>query len=121
MKAAAAGLGAFLIGCGGGGSNADPYVITNPSGPPQTTPTATNAVSVSDNLFSPAAIQVAPGATVRWTWVADSREHNVRFADGTGSEILTANGSYSRHFPTAGTYNYQCMLHSGMNGTVTVK
>ena len=106
--------------CGG----ADSPTAANPgpggSGNP-TTPSNTNAVSVSDNLFTPSSIQVTPGTTVRWTWTAEARDHNVRFPDGTGSADLAANATFSKTFPTAGTFTYQCTLHPGMNGTVTVR
>lgn len=119
ISAAALGLS---VACGG--SVSDGYV-TNPGGGNNnpgnpTTPTSTNAVAVSDNQFAPSAIQVAAGATVTWMWASSSSVHNVIFSDG-GSQSLGAGATYSRAFGTAGTYNYQCTLHAGMNGSVTVR
>ena len=116
--------GALGLSVACGGSASDGYVTNpgggnnNPTNP--TTPTSTNAVAVSDNQFSPSAIQVTPGTTVTWTWASSSSPHNVIFSDG-GSQTLGANATYTRAFATAGTYNYQCTLHAGMSGSVTVR
>jgi plastocyanin len=75
---------------------------------------------VSNNQFTPSAIQVAPGTTVTWTWAQAASQHNVTFQDGA-SQILGGGATYSRTFQTAGTFTYQCTLHPGMTGTVTVQ
>ncbi|HEY7394609.1 MAG TPA: plastocyanin/azurin family copper-binding protein [Gemmatimonadaceae bacterium] len=100
---------ALAASCGGSGDG--------PTNPP---PTATNAVTVSDNQFSPGAIGVAPGATVTWTWAQGASQHSVTFQSG-GSGNLASGATFSRQFPTAGTFTYQCTLHPGMTGTVTVQ
>jgi plastocyanin len=81
---------------------------------------STTSVAVRDNVFDPQNIQVARNATVTWTWAAGASAHNVTFTDGTHSSDI-ATGSYTRTFATAGTFNYSCTLHAGMNGTVTVQ
>ena len=108
---------ALAAACGGSdyGSTSPP-----PSGGGPPPPTATNAVSVSDNQFAPSAIRVAPGATVTWTWAQGSSVHNVTFQGGA-SDNLSNGATFSRAFPTAGTFTYQCTLHPGMTGTVTVQ
>jgi plastocyanin len=88
---------------------------------PTATPLKTTSVAVSNNQFSPAAIQVAVGATVTWTWIVGAAQHNVTFATGTPSANLSANATYQRSFPMVGTFTYQCTLHPGMNGTVVVQ
>jgi plastocyanin len=112
--------------CGGGGDATSPGNTGNPGGTPGGTPgtpapVQQNAVSVTDNLFTPADIQVAPGTTVTWTWASDAREHNVTFTDGTSSGNKTGGATYSRTFGTAGTFTYNCTLHAGMSGSVLVK
>lgn len=118
------GLALLATACGGGSSGSgtigDDGYTTSPGGTTGT-PVVSNAVTVADNSFSPATVQVSPGTTVRWTWGQEAHEHNVRFSDGTGSETLGGNATYSRSFLAAGTYTYQCTLHAGMSGTVTVK
>ena len=110
--------------CGGGASNS----VTNPTGGNtgggnptggSDAPVATNAVTVADNTFTPVNIVVASGSTVTWTWADGVSLHNVTFADGTRSTDR-ATGTYARTFSTAGTFNYSCTLHGGMNGSVKV-
>jgi plastocyanin len=110
--------------CGGGGdatspTNGNPGGTTGGNPPP--TPVPQNTVAVSDNQFTPANIQVAIGTTVTWTWASDARDHNVTFGDGTTSGNRSAGATYSKTFPTAGTFTYNCTLHGGMNGSVLVK
>ena len=115
LGAASIALAAACSGSGGGYTSSPP---PGGGGPP--TPTATNAVSVSDNQFAPNSIQVAPGTTVTWTSAQGSSQHNVTF-QGSASNSLASGATYSRAFPTAGTFTYQCTLHPGMTGTVTVQ
>ena len=115
-------IGAALItaaGCGGGsdGYGSGP---TDRGAPGGTTGSTSSSITVSNNRFDPAATTVPTGTTVTWTWAQGAADHNVTFADGTRS-ATQATGTYTRSFGTAGTYTYQCTLHSGMNGTVTVR
>jgi plastocyanin len=111
--------------CGGGGDATSPSAGNNPGGSPgttpPTTPVATTAVSVSDNQFTPSAIQVPIGSTVTWTWVAGSTTHNVSFTDGVSSGDRGANATFTRTFSTAGTFSYVCTIHGGMQGSVLVQ
>lgn len=114
---------AIAAACGGGGgdSSSNPGGVTNPN-PTPTVPVLTSAVTVSDNQFTPADIQVAPGTTVTWTWASGASTHNVSFTDGVSSgDRGGANASFSRTFATAGTFTYVCTLHGGMSGSVLVK
>jgi plastocyanin len=78
------------------------------------------AVSVEDNLFSPAGTSIARGAAVTWTWRGGNL-HTVTFDDGPTTGAQQA-GSYTRTFQTAGTYKYHCQIHGlPMSGTVTVQ
>jgi plastocyanin len=114
----------FLAACGG--SSDAGGGVTNPGGGggggiTPTPPASTNAVTVSDDKFSPNAITVSPGTTVTWTWASDAALHNVTFNDGTASTTQGAGTTFSRTFGTAGTFNYVCTLHAGMTGSVVVK
>jgi plastocyanin len=116
---------AFTAACGGSSGPTTPTASTGgttggTTGGGTTAPTSTNSVSVANNHFDPANIQVAPGTTVTWSWASGASTHNVTFADG-GSSGDKATGSYSRTFATAGTFTYACTLHGGMNGSVLVK
>jgi len=110
--------------CGGSDGGTTSPTTGNPGGTPGGTPSPTpvpqNTVTVSDDLFTPANVQVNVGTTVTWNWTSDARDHNVTFADGTSGN-RSAGATYSKTFPTAGTFSYQCTLHGGMNGSVVVK
>jgi len=116
-------LVAAACGGGGGDSPTSPGNPGNPGNPggPSTSPQQTSSVTVGNNQFSPANIQVAAGTTVTWTWDPSAITHNVTFADGVGSGDKGANATFTRTFGTAGTFQYQCTLHSGMTGSVLVK
>jgi plastocyanin len=40
--------------------------------------------------------------------------------DSLSDVALNPGGTWEVRFTTAGTYNYHCTLHPGMNGTVVV-
>jgi len=93
---------------------------------------AATAVSIVDRTFSPATITVAAGDTVTWTVTKSIDEpHSVTSgkpgAADSGKAFdsgikLTKNGdTYSFTFPTAGEYDYYCIVHgAAMSGHVTV-
>jgi len=84
---------------------------------------STGAVTVSNNTFTPADLDINAGGSVTWTWAQGSVDHNVNFTTGpvTVTAISTrSTGSDSRTFNTAGLYSYVCTIHQGMQGTVTV-
>jgi len=73
------------------------------------------------STFDPATVTISRGGTVTWTFNA---LHNVTFGTATGAPQNIpdqATGSVQRQFNTAGTFNYQCTLHPGMQGTVVVQ
>jgi plastocyanin len=82
--------------------------------------TATVAATTS-STFDPSNVIIVPNGTVTWTF---AMLHNVTWAGAapTGGNIPEqATGSVQRTFPTAGVYNYNCTLHAGMSGRVTVQ
>lgn len=114
-----------LAACGGGGAT----TATTPNPPGggggggggggTTCSGTTTSVSVVDNAFNPSCTKVAVGSTVTWTW-AGANPHNVTFPTGASSATQTT-GTFERAFPTAGTFNYSCTVHAGMNGSVVVE
>jgi plastocyanin len=85
-----------------------------PSGATVATPNAT---------FSPAVVTIAAGGSV--TWQVSGARHNVTFSGAapTGGNVpdTDAGGSATRTFPNAGTYDYVCTRHSGMQGRVVAQ
>jgi plastocyanin len=78
---------------------------------------AATEVSVVDNRFEPAVIEIAQGDTVTWTWNG-SAPHDVDGEDFQ-SEVQSS-GTFQHTFDTAGTYEYVCNIHGGMTGLVVV-
>ena len=115
-----------VAGCGGdSGTNGGGGDDGGGSGGGSGGPIVTTSVTVSNDFFNPASNQVSPGATVTWTWAGGSPEgHNVTFSSSTVSapSVTQMTGNFQVVMPTAAAlYTYQCTIHAGMNGSVTVQ
>ncbi|HSW41880.1 MAG TPA: plastocyanin/azurin family copper-binding protein [Patescibacteria group bacterium] len=76
-------------------------------------------VAITGSSFVPANVSVRAGAHVRWI----NREgvtHTVTFDDAVDSGRMSSGSTFTRGFPTAGTFSYHCSIHPTMKGTVTV-
>ncbi len=81
-------------------------------------------------MFTPGTKTVAVGTAVKWAWNSCSGDsyngqtcvsHSVTFDDGIASATQDQ-GTYTRTFDVAGTYNYHCSIHgTAMSGTITVQ
>lgn len=111
---------AIVVGACGGGSDSTAPGTTGGG----TTPApATAAVEMKSNQFGPSSVRVAKGGTVNWT-NADNYPHNVTFGTGSGLADIAAfaTGVKSATMPPSpATITYQCTIHPGMNGTITVE
>lgn len=83
--------------------------------------------SARNGTQNPAVDTVAVGSTVTWTWTATGTvSHSVQ-SEGTpnfaSSAIQSGDGkTYSVTFGTAGTYQYDCVVHgAAMRGTIVVQ
>jgi plastocyanin len=83
-------------------------------------------VSLVNDAFTPARIQVTLGTTVTWT-NRDTVPHNVTLSpvvisssDNWESGLLYPGQSFSYTFPSRGTFQYYCQEHPGMIGAVIV-
>jgi plastocyanin len=79
-------------------------------------------VAMEGIKFNPASVTVSAGDTVTWT-NDDSVGHDVT-GDGfkSGDPGAMQNGDTFEHtFDKAGTFDYVCTVHPGMEGSVTVK
>ncbi len=77
-----------------------------------------------NGTWNPAVDTVAAGGTVTWTWAANSLSHSVQSTGSPSftSSAVTTTGSYSVTFPTAGSYQYDCVVHgASMSGTIVVR
>jgi halocyanin-like protein len=90
--------------------------------------TVTIEVGAGDSgyAFSPPAVHVDAGATVRWEWTGEGGAHNVvSVGDGpldSGSVVGEPGVRYEFTFEADGVYNYTCLPHRsvGMRGSVVV-
>lgn len=93
---------------------------TNPPPPPPP-----NTVEVGNNYFNPVSLTVGVGTTVTWDWPVVSRRHNI-LPEGTATvpnspPIVDGPFTYSHTFNQTGVYDYYCLEHGGMRGTIVVQ
>jgi plastocyanin len=88
--------------------------------------TSVPGCETTNACFTPASISINAGDTVEWANV-DTAAHTVSAgspADGPSgvfdSSLLMASGNYSFTFDDAGSYDYFCMVHPWMVGSVSV-
>ncbi|HEY6378626.1 MAG TPA: plastocyanin/azurin family copper-binding protein [Candidatus Dormibacteraeota bacterium] len=102
-------------GGGGGGGTSSSGVALVDTGTPATKVAQTDALK-----FEPNTISVKVGDVVEFDNTG-SIVHNVTFDAGAASNGNMSGGDKALFkFSAAGTYKYQCTLHAGMTGTVTV-
>ena len=81
----------------------------------------------TDSCFIPSTVVITVGGTVTWenTDTAAHTSSSGTPTDGPDgvfdSSLIMAGGSYSHAFDTAGTFDYFCMVHPWMEGTVIVE
>ena len=83
---------------------------------------ASVAVGSGGDTFTPSQTDIKAGGTVTYSWAAGP--HNVTFVSPPSSVPNSGDQTSGFTFPvtftTAGTYDYQCTIHPGMRGTITV-
>ena len=84
---------------------------------------AGRTVTLKSIAFSPKSVSIAKGSSVTFAFRDGSTTHNVV---STGSRRFKAignrsSGSVRRVFTRPGVYRYQCTLHPGMTGRITVR
>ena len=95
--------------------------ITNAPG------SSTPGCEETDNCFVPSIATVEVGATVTWD-NTDTAAHTATAGSATDgpsgvfdSSLIMAGSSFSHTFDEAGTFDYFCMVHPSMSGTVIVE
>jgi plastocyanin len=104
-------------GSGGTGGAGGGNIGTKTSGQ-----TAATKVQETDALkFNPASSTVKVGDVVEWD-NSSGVAHNVTFDaySSITSDNLSSGDTYQVKFTKAGTYQYHCTIHPGMDGTLTV-
>lgn len=82
-----------------------------------------NTITILKNAYKPSSnLTVKVHSTVRWV-NGDDHPHNIEFANKQFSSshyLLAASQSFSQRFDSPGTYDYDCLIHPAMRGTITV-
>ena len=107
---------------GSGGAYAPPAASTEEKEPAASGGSGgTVTIKMQNIAFAPNDVSAKVGQTVKWE-NEDTVDHNV-VAD-KGEEFKSKNfgqgGTYSYKLDEAGTIQYECTLHPGMTGTITV-
>ena len=114
--------------CSGGGNSlgsSDPYGSGgSPTAPADNNPAPSSPNTINANpglAYNPTSLTVARGTTVNF--VFGSVGHSVTFSTaGAPTSIpVTSNATVAVVFPTTGTFNFYCTVHSYMSGTVVVQ
>jgi len=88
---------------------------------PAAGPAATSAVKITATGFSPKALTINQGDTVKWT-NTDKVNHQIVANNGAfASGILKPGAAFSFTFTTAAKYGYHDALKPSFTGTITVK
>jgi plastocyanin len=127
-------LGLVAAGCGGDDDEGDSGGSAATTEQTATTEKAggagkpaagkTVAVEVVDIDYEPRDETIAKGATVKWTNTGNL-PHTVTKEEGPGesfdSGTLQPGDSYEQTFATPGEIAYHCTIHSGQDGSLTVR
>lgn len=84
---------------------------------------AVHQVDIANFEFTPAAMTVGQGDTVRWTNLQGDADHKVVSNQGFwAGPTLSLNQTYSQSaaFKNAGGYAYHCSIHASMTGVIRV-
>ncbi len=79
-----------------------------------------NEIRMSDSTFIPVNTSVSAGTTVRWL-NNSSVAHTVTSNDELFDAYLQVGEDFSFTFDNPGTYNYMCVIHQGMVGSIVVR
>ena len=115
------GLSVFLmsaIACGSS-SSTSPSPTPTPGSSSVTIPAG--ASNLGNQAYSPDSVNVSVGGTVTWMNNDSTAHTSTSDASGWDSGVVAPGASFSRTFPTAGTFSYHCTLHTGMVGKVVVQ
>ena len=84
----------------------------------------TATVDMKDIQFVPKDITVKAGTTITWT-NSDQVPHTVTKEGGPGADFDSGNvdpgGTFEQTFDEPGKIDYECEIHPGQTGTITVQ
>jgi plastocyanin len=116
-------LALAVAGCGSG---SDSSSSSTGASVPKSLPTSTNGktltVDMKNITFSPKDVTLKVGQTIKWVNL-DTVQHNVVADTGADfkSDTFGQNGTFEWTAVKPGKVTYECTLHPGMVGTITVR
>ncbi len=108
---AVAAVGLLAGAACGGGSKDKPASPTGGAAPAA-------VIKAEGTTWSPNDVTLKSGDVVEWN-VEGSIVHDLKGDEGV-SHAASSKFTVTHKFTTAGTFSYQCTIHSGMTGTITV-
>ena len=105
-------VGLFSAGACGGGDGGGKKSPTSAAGP------AAVSIKASGTTWDPDDVTVKTGDVVEWD-VDGSIVHDLKGDEGVNHKAAS-NFKVTHKYSKAGTFAYQCTIHPGMNGTITV-
>jgi amicyanin len=115
-------------GCGSSSKSSDnggvvtPPATTSAGSPAATAPVSAAKVQISNFKYVPPTIAVKAGGAVTWT-NADSAPHTATAKASSAFDTGTLKQGQSKKltFSKPGTYQYTCLFHPFMSGTIVVR
>ena len=78
-------------------------------------------VSIANFSFTPQSVTIARGCSVKWTQTSTTKHTTTSTTGVWDSGQLSKDQTFTRQFPSAGTFPYICTIHgASMAGTITV-
>lgn len=114
-----------IAGCGDDEKKSDSAATSTPAAQTGTAPapeTAPGEVVMKGIMFEPKDITVKVGDKITWK-NEDPVEHNAVATSGADfkSDLFGEGGTFDYTTTKAGTIEYECTVHPGMTGTITVE
>jgi len=80
-------------------------------------------VVLKDLAFSPKRVSINRGSTIKFRFLEPDTDHNVTSIGSKRFKTIQnrTTGTVRRTFTRGGIYRYECTLHPGMTGRVTVR
>lgn len=80
-------------------------------------------VALKDLAFSPKRVSINKGSTVKFQFLEPDTDHNVTSVGSKRFKTIAnrTTGTVKRTFTRGGIYRYECTLHPGMTGRITVR
>jgi plastocyanin len=117
-----AAVATLAAGCGSSDSGGSSSSTSTASSKPASSGGGAVTVSMKDIQFAPKDVTVKKGQTITWR-NDDTVDHNVTATSGASfkSDNFGNGGSFKFKAAKAGTIKYECTIHPGMTGTITVR